>query len=129
MAIHAAYKKAPPYPTEKHWLFGSGYLLHADATGQITSFIEKYGDIYSLSLPFNKIIIAANPVYARHVLVDNNRNYTKSLAYKMVKLLMGNGILTSEGDFWRKQRRLSQAENSRPGRHDGTARRTGGDAF
>ncbi|HSC40446.1 MAG TPA: cytochrome P450, partial [Chitinophagaceae bacterium] len=43
-----------------------------------------------------------------HVLVDNNRNYTKSLAYKMVKLLLGNGILTSEGDFWRKQRRLIQ---------------------
>jgi len=101
-------KKIPPYPTEKHWLFGSGYLLRGDTLKQIAFFNEKYGDIYSLSLPFNKIIVASHPDYARQVLTDNNKNYTKSLAYKVVGLLLGNGILTSEGDFWRKQRRLMQ---------------------
>ncbi|MBS1567316.1 MAG: cytochrome P450 [Bacteroidetes bacterium] len=98
----------PPYPAEKHWLFGSGYLLRTDTLNQIRFFNEKYGDIYSLSLPFNKIIIASHPSYVRHVLTDNNRNYTKSLAYRVVRLLLGNGILTSEGDFWRRQRRLIQ---------------------
>jgi len=101
-------KKAPPYPEEKHWLFGSGYLLRNDTLKQINFFNEKYGDIYSLSLPFNKIIVASHPSYARHVLTDNNKNYTKSLAYKVVKMLLGNGILTSEGEFWRRQRRLIQ---------------------
>src|SRR6185369_9401160 len=86
----------------------SGYLLRTHATSQIQFFIAQYGNIYSLSLPFNKIIIAADPAYARHILTDNNKNYTKSLAYKVVKVLLGNGILTSEGDFWRQQRRLIQ---------------------
>jgi len=108
MATTTSHKRIPPYPTEKHWLFGSGYLLRTDAIKQIGFFNEKYGDIYSLSLPFNKIIIASHPAYARQVLTDNNKNYTKSLAYQVVKLLLGNGILTSEGDFWRKQRRLIQ---------------------
>jgi cytochrome P450 len=101
-------KQAPPFPKERHWLFGSGYLLRKDAIGQVKTFIQKYGDILSLSLPLNKVVIAANPEYAKYVLLDNNKNYTKSLAYDMLKLLLGNGILTSEGDFWKKQRRLIQ---------------------
>ena len=43
-----------------------------------------------------------------HVLVDNNKNYTKSPNYKGLKLVLGEGLVTSEGEFWRRQRRLSQ---------------------
>lgn len=44
------------------------------------------------------------PELVRHVLQENNRNYVKSFGYDPLKLLLGNGLLTSEGDFWRKQR-------------------------
>ncbi len=98
----------PPSPKEKHWLFGSGYILRNNAHEVVPQLIKKYGKIISLSLPFTRIVIAAKPEYARYVLVDNNKNYRKSLAYDMIKLLLGNGLLTSEGDFWRKQRRLAQ---------------------
>lgn len=98
----------PPSPKEKHWLFGSGYILRNNAHEVVPQLIKKYGEIISLSLPFTRIVIAAKPEYARYVLVDNNKNYRKSLAYDMIKLLLGNGLLTSEGDFWRKQRRLAQ---------------------
>ncbi len=101
-------KSVPPFPKEKHWLFGSGYMLREKAHEQIEKLVKQYGEIFSLSLPFNRIVIAAKPEYAQYVLVENNKNYRKSLAYDMLRILLGNGLLTSEGDFWRKQRRLMQ---------------------
>ena len=106
MSTATAKKSLPPFPEEKHWLFGSGYLLRERTVDQVKFFIEKYGEVVSLSLPFNRVAIAANPDYARYILLDNSKNYTKSLAYDILKLLLGNGLLTSEGDFWRQQRRL-----------------------
>src|SRR5712692_301306 len=46
---------------------------------------------------------------AKRVLQDNIGNYTKEhTSYKMVRRLVGNGLLTSEGSFWLRQRRLAQ---------------------
>jgi cytochrome P450 len=107
-ASAAKKKSPPPFPKEKHWLFGSGYALREKAHEVMPELIKKYGEIFSLSLPFVRLAIAASPEYAKYVLVDNNKNYQKSLAYDMLKLLLGNGLLTSEGEFWKKQRRLAQ---------------------
>ncbi len=101
-------KLAPPEPKEKHWLFGSGYALRHNAHLVVPQMLAKYGDMVLLTLPFTRIVIAGKPEYAKHVLVENNKNYRKSLAYDMIKLLLGNGLLTSEGEFWKKQRRLAQ---------------------
>jgi cytochrome P450 len=101
-------KTVPPFPKEKHWLLGHATMLRADAIGMIKTFIKGYGNIFSLSVPFAKVVFASGPEYARHVLQDNSKNYTKSLAYDMLKPLLGLGLLTSEGEFWKKQRKLSQ---------------------
>jgi len=45
---------------------------------------------------------------AREILVDNHKKYTKSRNYHALKLVLGEGLLTSEGDSWRRQRRLTQ---------------------
>lgn len=101
-------KKKAPEPKGGHWLFGSGYILRENTHLQVDKLIKEYGDVVSLSLPFTRIAILGKPEYARYVLVDNNRNYHKSLAYEVMKILLGNGLLTSEGEFWKKQRRLAQ---------------------
>ncbi|MBL0340437.1 MAG: cytochrome P450 [Bacteroidetes bacterium] len=49
-----------------------------------------------------------NPDFIHHVLQENNKNYTKSLRYEQLKYLLGNGLLTSEGEFWLRQRRMIQ---------------------
>jgi cytochrome P450 len=103
-----AEKPLPPFPTEKHWLFGSAYLLQKNTLQQMNYFIQKYGDIFSLSLPIYRIAVISRPEFVKYVLLDNSKNYTKSLAYDMLRVLLGNGLLTSEGDFWKKQRRLIQ---------------------
>jgi len=40
--------------------------------------------------------------------VTNHRNYTKGVGIDRVRLLLGHGIMTSEGEFWRRQRRMMQ---------------------
>ena len=108
METSTAQKPLPPFPKEKHWLFGSAYLLKGRGTETVRGFVAKYGDIFSLSFPFNRVAVIAKPEYAKYVLLDNNKNYRKSLAYDVLKAVLGNGLLTSEGDFWKKQRRLIQ---------------------
>src|SRR5208283_3075399 len=52
--------------------------------------------------------VVNHPDDIKHVLLSNHRNYTKGEGMGQVKLLLGNGIMTSEGDFWRRQRRMMQ---------------------
>ncbi len=42
------------------------------------------------------------------MLVSNHRNYTKGTGLDRVKILLGNGLMTSEGDFWKRQRYMMQ---------------------
>jgi cytochrome P450 len=101
-----ASKPLPPFPTEKHWLFGSGYLLRKNMLAQIKFLVGKYGDIFSLTLPFRNIVVLAHPDYVRYILLEGQKNYAKSISYDVLRLFLGNGLLTSEGDFWKQQRRL-----------------------
>jgi cytochrome P450 len=50
----------------------------------------------------------AHPELAREVLVVRGREFTKSRALKRARVLLGNGLLTSEGDFHLRQRRMAQ---------------------
>jgi cytochrome P450 len=49
-----------------------------------------------------------DPAAIKHALVDEVRRYRKSRSYDGIKLVLGNGLLTSEGEFWKRQRRLAQ---------------------
>lgn len=67
-----------------------------------------YGDIVALRF-FNRTGYLLNhPAYIQHVLVDNNQNYRKGRGLGLVKPVVGEGLLTSEGDFHLRQRRLMQ---------------------
>jgi cytochrome P450 len=62
-----------------------------------------------MHVPMGKIYLTDRPALMRHVLQQNNRNYTKSwVVRKMVRQQAGNGLLTSEGDYWLQQRRAIQ---------------------
>lgn len=69
---------------------------------------QQYGDIVKLRFGRMDAHLLSRPAYAQHVLQDNNRNYVKGQRLVQSQNLLGNGLLTSEGDFWRKQRRLMQ---------------------
>ncbi|AEI47158.1 cytochrome P450 [Runella slithyformis] len=64
--------------------------------------------VVKLSLVNRDFFLVLTPEDTKHVLQENNRNYHKSEAYKVLAIFLGNGLLTSEGDFWRRQRKLTQ---------------------
>ncbi|NJN78701.1 MAG: cytochrome P450 [Saprospiraceae bacterium] len=69
---------------------------------------KNYGDTYQIDLAYLQLYATSNPDFIKQVLQSNHKNYVKSQAYDKMKLGLGNGLVTSSGDYWRKQRRLSQ---------------------
>ncbi len=69
---------------------------------------KNYGDTFQIDLGYLQFYVTSNPDYIKQILQTNQKNYVKSEAYTKLKMGLGNGLVTSEGDYWRKQRRLSQ---------------------
>ncbi len=70
---------------------------------------NQLGDIFCLLTREGKsVYVVSNPDYVKHVLVANHCNYTKGVGIDRVKILLGNGLMASEGDFWQRQRKLVQ---------------------
>ena len=67
-----------------------------------------YGDIFRTKILGKNVYIVSSPEYAQHVLRNNWTNYRKGLATKQIALLLGNGLMVSEGQFWISQRRMIQ---------------------
>lgn len=72
---------------------------------------QEQGDIYTLPLGIIDFIIINHPDYAQHILRDNVRNYVKGGAInEAARGFLGNGLVMSEGDYWRRQRRMLQPQ-------------------
>jgi cytochrome P450 len=70
---------------------------------------ERYGDIYTLDLGVVRWVILNHPRHAEYVLRDNSQNYRKGGGlWDMLRTILGNGLVVSEGDFWLRQRRMIQ---------------------
>ena len=69
---------------------------------------HRYGEVSYFKIGPRHGFLVTNPADIRHVLQDNARNYRKSPLYDKLRVLLGNGLLTSEGDFWLRQRRIAQ---------------------
>jgi cytochrome P450 len=81
-----------------------------DSLQRMTDLVARLGDIYRVYAPGRKshTWVINHPDDVKRVLVGNHRNYTKGTGLDRVKILLGNGLMTSEGDFWRRQRSMMQ---------------------
>ncbi|MGD8935795.1 MAG: cytochrome P450 [Thiogranum sp.] len=87
-----------------------------DKLQRIHALWQRYGDCYRVraaSRPADTWVVT-DPDAVRRVLVSNHRNYTKGVGIERVRVLLGNGLMASEGDQWRRQRRLLQSAFHRP---------------
>src|SRR3954467_1487555 len=69
---------------------------------------REYGDIASFRFGPRRMFLVSNPDLIEQVLVTDAKHYIKHFGARMYKPVLGNGLVTSEGDFWLRQRKLSQ---------------------
>ncbi len=82
----------------------------AESLDRMRNDFAALGDTYRVYSPARKseAWVIHDPEDLKRVLLSNHRNYTKGLGLDRVKVLLGNGLMVSEGEFWRSQRRLMQ---------------------
>ncbi|HSF23983.1 MAG TPA: cytochrome P450 [Blastocatellia bacterium] len=97
----------PPSPKPRP-LLGHLSMFRRDPTGFLLDSAREYGDVVHFKFGPQEVYLLNHPDYIRDVLVTNNRNFVKSRGLVMAKKFLGEGLLTSEGEFHRRQRRLAQ---------------------
>ena len=87
---------------------GNTLALARDPLGMFMRLHRQYGRMVRISIGGRRQYMIFQPEDVKHVLQENNRNYGRSPAFMILKRFLGEGLLTSDGDFWRQQRRLAQ---------------------
>jgi cytochrome P450 len=67
-----------------------------------------YGPVASFRLGRRRVFLVSEPDLIEQVLVTDAKHYIKHFGARAYKAVLGNGLVTSEGEFWLRQRRLSQ---------------------
>lgn len=99
-----------PLPKGPAWRYLAGMLLESrhNALGFLERCARQYGDVFTfrfITLPFCYI---GRPELIESVLVTHFSNFTKSEDYRALRRVLGEGLVTSEGETWRRHRRLMQ---------------------
>lgn len=111
MATTAISVKEPPaLPGPKGLPFlGLSLRLLRDPLGVMRSAARKYGDIVRIPVLVGTRVLLNHPDYIQQILIFQQNKFHKSkLSKEATERLLGQGLLISEGDFWRRQRRLAQ---------------------
>jgi cytochrome P450 len=83
---------------------------NAEALPHMMRDFAALGDLYRLVIPdrARDTWVLSDPETIKRVLVSNHRSYTIGVGLDRVKVLLGNGIIVSEGELWRRQHRMMQ---------------------
>ncbi|MBV9280887.1 MAG: cytochrome P450 [Chloroflexi bacterium] len=96
-------------PGPKHHLV-TGILpeYRRDPLGFFTTCAREYGDIVALRAGHRRGVMLNRPEYIEAALATHGRSFIKGFGLRRNRLLLGNGLLSSSGEFWVRQRRLAQ---------------------
>lgn len=92
------------------FFWGNMPAFGRDPLGFLENCARNYGDVVRLRFLNKSILLLNNPADIEFVLTAGSRNFRKTIGYRTptMRRLFGQGLLTSEGEFWTRQRRLSQ---------------------
>jgi cytochrome P450 len=99
--------RLPPGP-KGNFLLGSIFEVSKDWLGFYQHCADEYGDVVRVRFAHVPVYLIVHPRDIESVLITNAANFTKSADYRALARVLGNGLLTSEGDFWQRQRGLIQ---------------------
>ncbi len=79
----------------------------------------EYGDTIRLVKPNRRVAYFVNEAAdVRNILVKHHSTYIKGPGFERIKMLLGNGLIVSDGDIWRRSRRMIQPSFSRQHMHE-----------
>ena len=77
-------------------------------TGTLLDLAREHGDVVAFKMLRNRFVLVSDPELVREVLVTNDQSFMKGRGVEELKRLLGEGLLTSEAELHRRQRRLIQ---------------------
>lgn len=89
-------------------VIGNTVRLFQDPLGFTKKCARGYGDVVDMNVRFMTIYLVNSAELIEQVLVTKAKSFTKDKSTKSLSAILGNGLLTSDGDFWKRQRRLAQ---------------------
>ena len=99
----------PPGPDGDFLGLRSIRRFRRDALGYLTELARTYGDLVRFPFGPFQVYLVSHPSYVHQIYVEEASKYHKTRLFKQVlKPSVGDGLLTSDGEFWRRQRRLVQ---------------------
>ena len=99
--------KSPPGPPQR-WLFGNLKEFGRDRLGVLPRWAQEYGDVVWARFGPRDVVFVNHPDLVEEVLVNQNRKFIKHYRLRDATRTLGQGLLISEGEFWRGQRKLAQ---------------------
>jgi len=97
----------PPGP-RGHFLLGSLPEVRRDVLAFLSACAREYGDVVRYRIPGAAAYLINHPDLIENVLVHQYRHFVKGRIYRATRQALGNGLLTSDGETWQRQRLLVQ---------------------
>ncbi len=97
----------PPGP-KPQFVIGNVPLAARNPLATLQSWANEYGDIFYYREGWTHVYFLNHPDLIEFVLVRNQQNFLKDRVVQNSRWFLGDGLLTSEGEYWKKQRRLAQ---------------------
>jgi len=108
-AGRAAGKVFPPLAPDLHPLFGHLPALRRSRVGILVDGMNHAGDTFRIQVPWMHATVFTDPEHVKAILQLRHENFGKQTrGFDQLRIFLGNGLLTSEGSFWLRQRRIAQ---------------------
>lgn len=98
----------PEAPLVNENLLWGSYRFYSSPLQYLDDHFKNYGDPIRFKIPGRTFVSSRAPDFFEHVLVKNQKSYSKSFSSEQLGLALGKGLLTNSGDSWLHQRRLIQ---------------------
>lgn len=97
-----------PSGPKGHWLLGSILELQKDPLGLLSQGFAEYGEVISYRMGPIRVTYFTHPDHVKHILVERPTIYGRSKLLRRAEPILGKGLITNDGESWRRQRRLAQ---------------------